>query len=383
MSERKYTQESIKELQEKVKVIQNYGIPIILKPSPGEEREGYLDPKEAIYAFEKPGEEKNLETKEDNSFVSLFNGENMPPLEVLIPMIREGMGFPNLNLNTVEMITEVETLNDSGNEVRLWRYYPRKTNKNLKRPAFLYIHGGAWIGGSVYTVENYCKLLSELSGAVVFNVDYSLAPEKPFPNGFNDIYETIKHIHSHALEYGIDPSKIGIGGDSAGGNLTAAVCLKLRDEGDFKPALQVLIYPAIAIGDVSVEGYEWSEDPYVIAPEQEKMIRGALILGRPSDIEKDPLLFTYVKEKKNIYHPYISPMLAESHTNLPRTLLFGAEFDGLRIQTEFYAKQLTDAGVKVTCYRYKGMTHAFLDRLGYVPQTEDLCIEVAKAIQEL
>lgn len=383
MSDRKYTEEAIKELQTNIKIISNYGIPIYLKPSPGEEREGFLDPFEAIYAFAKPGEDKKMEGEEENSFVSLFDKDKMPPLDVLIKIVRDNMGFPNLNLNTVEIITEYETIKDSGNDVGLWRYYPRKTKAEQNRRAFVYIHGGAWIGGSVYTVENFCKLLAELSGAVVFNVDYSLAPEKPFPNGFNDNYYVIKHIHDHAAEYGIDPSKIGIGGDSAGGNLTAAVCLKLRDENDFKPALQVLIYPAVAMGNARVEGYEWSEDSFLIAKEQEVMIRGGLTLGKPNDITKDPLIFTYVQDEKKIYQPYISPMLAESHADLPRTLLFGAEFDGLRIQTEFYAKQLTDAGVKVTCYRYKGMTHAFIDRLGYVPQAEDLCMEVAKVMKDL
>jgi len=76
-------------------------------------------------------------------------------------------------------------------------------------------------------------------------------------------------------------------------------------------------------------------------------------------------------------------MLAESHTGLPKAILAGAEFDGLRIHTEFYAKQLQDAGVETTCFRYKGMTHAFIDKLGHVPQAEDLCFEIATAIRQL
>lgn len=97
----------------------------------------------------------------------------------------------------------------------------------------------------------------------------------------------------------------------------------------------------------------------------------------------DPITSSYLPNKEDRYDPYVSPILAKSHANLPKAILIGAEYDGLCIQTEFYAKQLSDAGVPVTVYRYKGMTHAFLDKLGVTPQTEDLCIVIAKAIKEI
>lgn len=227
-------------------------------------------------------------------------------------------------------------------------------------------------------------MIAELADAVVFNVDYSLAPEKPFPNGLNDNYEAVKHIFSHAEEYGIDPDKICVGGDSAGGNYTAAVCLKARDENGPKIAMQVLIYPAVTMADAKADGYVWKEDFFEVAEEHEHIIKSGLLnLGRPSALEDDMLLGAYIPDAKGIHDPYVSPMLAESHADLPKAILAGAEFDGLRIQTEFYAKQLKEAGVDVTCYRYKGMTHAFIDKLGHLPQAEDLCIEIAKAMRGL
>ncbi|MFW2504166.1 alpha/beta hydrolase fold domain-containing protein [Clostridium diolis] len=87
--------------------------------------------------------------------------------------------------------------------------------------------------------------------------------------------------------------------------------------------------------------------------------------------------------KDGVNNPYVSPMLAKFHEGLQKAILAGAEFDGLRVQTEFYAKQLSEAGVDTTCFRYKGMTHAFIDKLGHLSQAEDLCIEIAKAIREL
>ena len=319
---------------------------------------------------------------EKQNFGDILSGE-MSPLDVLIPIMRDNMGFANLNLNTVEIYTKFETIKESGNEVGLWCYYPRNLEKKNNNPALIFFHGGGWIGGTTYVVENFCKLIAERANCVVFSVDYSLAPEKPFPNGLNDNYYAVKHIYDNADKYRIDKNKIAVGGDSAGGNYAAAVSLKARDEEIPMIALQVLIYPAVALGDAMVPGYQWSEDVFEIAPEQDDLIRGMLVLGRPGKISDDPMSGCYLMNDNEIYNPYVSPMLAESHANLPKAILVGAEFDGLRIQTEFYAKQLQDAGVDVTCYRYKGMTHAFVDKLGFVPQTEDLVDIISENIKKL
>lgn len=369
---RKYDEKAIEKLQKCTSIIENNGIKVILKPIPGEEREGYLDPVE--FGFMKDFWATNIGEKPS---------VEPPPLEIMVPMMRDNMGFPNYNLNTVEIHTKYEELTSSDNKVGLWRYYPRKSEKNKKRPAFVFIHGGGWIGGSVYTVENFCKLLAELADAVVFNVDYSLAPEKPYPNGLNDNYHAIKHVYDNAEAYGIDSDKICIGGDSAGGNYTAAVCLKAKDEGTPKIAMQVLIYPAVTMADAKADGYEWNEDFFKMCDEQKDIIKNCIGLGRPTKFEDDMLLKTYISNEEEIYDPYVSPMLAKSHEGLPKAILAGAEFDGLRLHTEFYAKQLSDAGVDVKVFRYKGMTHAFIDKLGHVAQAEDLCIEIANAMKML
>jgi acetyl esterase/lipase len=369
---RKYDEKAIEKLQNETTTIENNGVKVILKPNPFEDRAGYLDPLE--YQLMKDFWATELgEAKK----------EEQPPLEVVVPIMRDNMGFPNYNLNTVEIHTKYEEIASGENKVGLWRYYPRKSERNKKRPAFVFIHGGGWIGGSVYTVENFCKLLSELSDAVVFNVDYSLAPEKPYPNGLNDNYNAIKYVYDNAEAYGIDADKICIGGDSAGGNYTAAVCLKARDLGTPKIAMQVLIYPAVAMADAKVSGYEWSEDFFDMCEEQRHIIKNCIGLGRPAKFGDDMMLKAYISKEEQIYDPYVSPMLAKSHKGLPKAILAGAEFDGLRIHTEFYAKQLSDAGVDVKVFRYKGMTHAFIDKLGHAPQAEDLCIEIAKAVKEL
>ncbi len=372
---RKYPLEHLDQLRTETSVLPGKSIEIIVKPSPGEDRPGYLDPEEfALLNEHWAGKAKNPEEQP----------AEMPPIEAMLPAIRESMGFPNYNLNTVEIHTRYEELTDSGNRVGLWRHYPRKSSGSAKRPALVFFHGGGWIGGSVYTVENICRLIAELADAVVFNVDYSLAPEKPFPHGLNDNFNAVKHIHDHAEAYGIDPERIAVGGDSAGGNYAAAVALKARDEGSPKIALQVLIYPCVVMADAAAEGYEWKEEFFDIAPEHENILRGGLLaLGKPKKLQEDPVAALYLPDGKEIGNPYVSPMLADSHAGLPRALVVGAEFDGLRVQTEFYAEQLAQAGVEVKCLRYKGMTHAFMDKLGHVAQAEDLCIEIAEAIKAL
>lgn len=382
---RKYSKEYLEILKNETIEIENNGVKIILKPSPGEKREGYLDPCEKLimegHWASKTSNDKEIKEEKGN-FDNTLEGQ-APSSDMIISMIRDSMGFANYNLNTVEVYTKFETITDSGNEVGLWRYYPRHIEKIKNRPALVFIHGGGWVGGTTYVVENFCKLIAEKANCVVFNVDYSLAPEKPYPNGLNDNYCAVKHVYDNAEKYGVDKTKIAVGGDSAGGNYAAAVSLRARDEEIPMIALQVLIYPAVAIGDASVSGYNWSEDMIKIAQELEEKIRPLTGLGRPSKDFSDPILSSYLPSFDLVNDPYVSPMLAKSHSNLPKAILVGAEFDGLRIQTEFYAKQLKDTGVDVTCYRYKGMTHAFIDKLGFVPQAEDLASIIADSIIKL
>ncbi|WNS46085.1 alpha/beta hydrolase [Paenibacillus sp. MMS20-IR301] len=373
---RLYKKELVDALQEQQKAADHGGIKLIEKVNPEEPGPGLIDPYELAIIT------KHWVGKEEGPGAGNSSATESP--ELALQTMRDNMGFPNRNLNTVEIHTRYEQLNFEGNEVGLWRYYPRKSMRQAGKPCLIFLHGGGFIGGSIYTLEHPCRLIAELADAVVFNIDYSLAPEKKFPNGFNDCFHAVKHIYDHAEEYGIDRSKIAVGGDSAGGNLTAAVAVKDRDLGLNMVALQVLIYPLVTFINEGVEGLKWDIKAFEIAEEQRSIIEPMLGLGRPSDEGKEdvPLGGLYFSDMKDAGSTYASPLLAE-HRNLPGALCVGAEFDGLRIQTEFYGKKLSEAGVPVKTIRYKGCTHAFLDRLGFVPQAEDLCIEIASALKKL
>lgn len=376
---RKYSKEYLEILKNNISIIENNGVDVILKPSPGEEREGYLD------TCEKAILDGFWTTKlDDNNSKSIqIIEDELSEFDKCVKDLRDSMGFANYNLNTVEIYTKFITVKDSGNDVGVWCYYPRHLDRTKNNPALVFFHGGGWVGGTTYVVENFCKLIAERANCVVFNVDYSLAPEKPFPNGFNDNYAIVKHIYENADKYKVNKEKISVAGDSAGGNYAAAVSLRARDENIAMIAMQVLIYPAVIIGESTVDGYEWDEDAFNIANEQEELIRPMISLGRPEDISKSMFRSCYLPDPKEVYNPYVSPILAESHVGLPKAILVGAEFDGIRLQTEFYAKQLKEAGVDVKCYRYKGMTHAFIDKLGFVPQAEDLVDIISEEILKL
>lgn len=366
---KKYAQELVERLGNTEEIIQVYGSDVILKRSPSDPRPGYMDPHE-IAAL--PEAEEHVGEKK----------EGIPPLDILVRLMRDSMGFPNLNLNTAEIITKYEEKNFAGNSVELWRYFKRRSKKE-KRPAFLMIHGGGWVGGSVYVVENFCKLIAERADAVVFNLEYSKGPEKPFPHAQNDCYHALEYVYEHAEEYGIDENRIAIGGDSAGGNLAIATAIRARNNGKPYIKLMALAYPCTVKCDASMDGYEWSHDVYEIAKEQKELIESCLGLGHPVKFGDDPIELMTMQSEEDIYNPYYSPMMDPDKSGMPGTLLMCCEFDGLRQQDEFYAMQLAKAGNHVRCIRYGGISHAAVDRLGFIPQAEDMVNEIVKVMEEM
>lgn len=368
---KQYQDRLVEQIRQCEETITEFGVEIRLKESPNRAGKGHMDPAELSLIKE------NWAASDQEDAGHPYELD-LPP-EEMIPFLRDMMGFPNLNLNTMEIITKYETIPVRGREVGLWRYFLRK-GKREPKSCLIYIHGGGWFGGSVYTVENPCKFIAEAADAVVFNVDYGLAPQMKFPYNLEECYEAVRHVYRNAEIYGIDPKRITIAGDSAGGNLCAAMCLKDRDEGNHYIAQEILLYPAVTFGRNAAPGYEWHMDAFEIAPGQERTIKGCLTLGQPQDVETNREAGWYFKDFKDASHPYASPMMAGDLSGVAKTVILTAEYDGLRIQGEFYGSQLAKAGVETMIYRYCGCTHAFIDRLGYQPQPEDACRLIAELL---
>ncbi|WP_431975073.1 alpha/beta hydrolase [Micromonospora haikouensis] len=219
-------------------------------------------------------------------------------------------------------------------------------------PTLVYFFGGGWTLGSVDTADGICRRLANATGCQVVTVGYRLAPEHPFPAAVHDCHAAVAWLAAHADEFGADPDRLAVGGDSAGGNLAAAVTLLARDGGGPALAAQLLVYP-------NTDQRERAE-PVGPADAAESAEPGG---------GQDPLLFNrhsvawyrghYLPEPADAANPLASPLLAEDLTGLPPALVITAEYDPLREEGERYADRLRAAGVPVELARYPGMIHGF------------------------
>jgi acetyl esterase len=208
------------------------------------------------------------------------------------------------------------------------------------KPALIYFHGGGWALGSPETVDGPCRRLAKESGCVVFSVDYALAPEHRFPKPSDDCYAATSYLASHAGSFGVDPHRIAVGGDSAGGNLAAAVTLMARDRGSPALAFQLLVYP--------VTNHAFDTPSY-----------HAFGTGHGLTTKAMQWVWeNYLTRSEDGQNPLASPLLADLH-GLPPALIITAEFDPLRDEGEAYAARLRAAGVITQHKRYKGQIHGF------------------------
>jgi acetyl esterase len=228
----------------------------------------------------------------------------------------------------------------------------------------VYFHGGGWVIGSIETHDALCRELTMEAGVVVVSVEYRLAPEHKFPAAADDAYAAVRWVAQHAAELGIDPARIGVGGDSAGGNLAAVVALQARDLGGPPLALQLLIYP-ITCDDLGTPSYVENAEGYMLT-------------------RADMAWFwsQYLSDPAQGDDPRVSPLRAGDLSGLPPAFILTAEYDPLRDEAEAYAARLEQAGVPVRMRRYDGMIHGFLRRLTLLDQGRVALDEVAKGIRD-
>lgn len=209
-------------------------------------------------------------------------------------------------------------------------------------PAVMYFHGGGWVFGDLETHDALCRSLAKEARCVVVSVDYRLAPEHKFPAAIDDCYAATCYVAEHADELGIDPKRMAVAGDSAGGNLAAAVAIKARYENGPALKLQLLIYPAVDPDCNSATCRSFATDFGLTKAAM------AWFWGQ------------YLGNKNDAESPYASPIQAEDLHGLPPAHVITAEFDVLREEGESYAAKLLEAEVPTTTQRYAGMIHGFI-----------------------
>jgi acetyl esterase len=206
----------------------------------------------------------------------------------------------------------------------------------------VYFHGGGFMIGSIGLMDNVARELTHSSHAVVVSVGYRLAPEHPYPAGLDDCESVTRWAISNAERFGLPPSAVAVAGESAGGNLAAAVSLRLRDTGEAQPAGQVLIYPAVAGGVTHASAVEF--DGLIISRAGGEMFWGAY--SGPNDLAGDP---------------YAVPLCATSLVGLPPALVVLGGCDLLRDEGRAYADRLRQEGVDVDEVCYAGQPHGFIN----------------------
>lgn len=236
-------------------------------------------------------------------------------------------------------------------EVPVRLYFPNEQamekgiNKGHSYAVLLFFHGGGWVTDSVENYDRVCSQMAQSTGQIVVSVEYRLAPEYPFPTGLMDCYAAAKALYTNRFILNTEPEKITIVGDSAGGNLAAAVSLMARDKGEFMPDRQILIYPAL-------NNCYTEESPYLSVKENgEDYLLTA--------VKMENYISLYQRSPEDRDNPYFSPLQEKNLKDLPDTLILTAEFDPLRDEGEEYARRLREAGNNVELHRIPGALHGF------------------------
>ena len=230
-------------------------------------------------------------------------------------------------------------------------------------PVLVYFHGGGWVIGNLEAYDPTCRALTNAAGCIVVAMEYRLAPEHKFPAAPEDCYAALQWVATHAAAIGGDPTRLAIGGDSAGGNLTAVVAQMVRDRGGPHLVYQLLVYP-VTDYNFDTASYRENADGYLLT--------------------KDAMVWFwnhYLRSAADGSNLLASPLRAQNLRGLPPALILTAEFDPLRDEGEAYAARLREAGVPVTLKRYNGMIHGFFSLGAVFDQGKQAMAEAAAGLR--
>jgi acetyl esterase len=242
-------------------------------------------------------------------------------------------------------------------------YVPAALPAGIPAPLLVYFHGGGWVIGDLDTHDGVCRFLAAAAGTAVLAVDYRLAPEHPFPAPVEDAWAGFAWAVASSAALGIDPARIAVGGDSAGGNLAAVVSLLARAGGGAMPAMQLLIYPPTdSAGDLP----------------SRRLFRQGFLLTKG---DMDTFERHYLPPGTDATDPRVSILLAPDLTGLPPAYVATAGFDPLRDEGEAYALRMREAGVRVALRRHPGLIHSFANQTAISRTARGAMLEAAGALR--
>jgi acetyl esterase len=306
------------------------------------------------------------------ALLDLIDQRGLPPTHTLTPqqardLYRERRFFTQPEPSPVALVRELSASGPHG-AIPLRLIRPLGADADVRLPVLVYFHGGGWVIGDLDTHDTLCRELANGSGCAVVSVDYRLAPEHRFPCAVDDSLAATQWVSRHAAELGLDPSRLAVGGDSAGGNLAAVVALLLRDAapgtversvdqgtdqgisddtapGEAAPAVrfQLLIYPAT--------------DMRRVAPSHTSNGQGYLLTRDTMDY----FCSHYIPgEAGDLADVRASPLLQGDLSRLPPALVLTAGYDPLRDEGLHYAQRLTEAGVRTSLICFERQIHGFI-----------------------
>ena len=283
---------------------------------------------------------------ESQRLIDLMAAANRPAWNTLSPQaardlylsLRPGAQGPR----PAEVTVVDRTIPGPAGNIPVRLYRPASAPADAALPALVYAHGGGWVFGNLDSHDVLCAQLAIEAGIAVFHVDYRLAPEARFPGAFDDVVAALKWVAANGASVGIAPTRLAIGGDSAGGNLAAAVSLWARDHGGPKLLMQLLAYP-VTDAVARAESYRHFEDGYGL-----------------NAVTMEWFFDHYTPDRASRSDWRVSPLRAASLAGLPPALVVTAGYDPLRDEGRAYAWRLQQEGTQADLVEFGGMLHGFL-----------------------
>jgi acetyl esterase len=284
--------------------------------------------------------------------------------EIDLAALRMGMqAQSSLSPGEPEPVARVEnrTLPGPGGEIPVRIYAPEGSGPF---PVLVYFHGGGFVLCDLETHDGTCRSLANGAGCLVVSVDYRLAPEHPFPAGPEDCHAVARWVAERGAEIGADPTRIALGGDSAGGNLAAVVALMARERGGPALRFQLLIYP-VTDCSFDTDSYRDNAEGYFLTPAMMKWFWRQ-----------------YLSEPSQADQPFASPLRAADLSGLPPAHVVTAGYDPLRDEGEAFAERLRAAGVPVSARRFDGMFHGFFGMTAFLDVAKEAMGESCEALRK-
>ncbi|TFB15095.1 alpha/beta hydrolase [Filobacillus milosensis] len=273
-------------------------------------------------------------------FLELF--KEMPDFSTMEPeevrALFEQMPLGDYVPEEVSNVEDITISASDGYEIPVRVYSPEGQGPF---PVFIYYHGGGWVLGDLDFVDSTCRILTNELNRVIISVDYRLAPEHKYPTPAEDCYEALEWVYANPIEIDGDVSNMVIGGDSAGGNLAAAVSMMAKDREGPPIAAQVLVYPVTNLS-YDTSSYDEFAEGYGLDRDLMKWF------GQH-----------YVREEEDFYNPYVAPLTCEDLSGLPPSIVIVAENDVLRDEGLAFARRLKEAGVKMDAKLELGVVHGY------------------------